>query len=229
MIYEACLALDGAIFVRDMGIGRSHLSLFPLRQRECFDRQMSSIESSATAKAQNLFYVSKQIRDEAVPIFYRKNTFDFISLTEMEGFIRNMRLKSRRNLRSVIVYYEHLEYERPLRLLARCVGLRDLTLVLCDACMRPDNDSNFSYRPMLQELPAFKTLLRIRGLNNVRLVLNRRARALVNLTTNWSPERLPAMEAAVQVLKQPRPVPQKRMKPNKVKKRAQKKRTSAST
>ena len=229
MIYEACLALDGAIFVRDKGIGRSHLSLFPLRKRECFDRQMSSIESSATAKAQNLFYVSKQIRDEAVPIFYRKNTFEFTSLTKMEGFIRNMRLKNRRNLRSVIVYYEGLEYERPLRLLARCVGLRDLTLVLCDACMRPDIDSNFSYWPMLQELPAFKTLLRIRGLNNVRLVLNRRARGLVNLTTNWSPDRLPAMEAAVQVLKQPRPVPQKRMKPNKVKKRAQKKRTSAST
>ena len=67
---------------------------------------MSSIESSATAKGQKLFYVSKQIYYEAVSIFYRENTFEFTSLTEMEKFIRNMGLRNQHNLRSAIVYYE---------------------------------------------------------------------------------------------------------------------------
>ena len=69
-------------------------STFRARQREeGFDRRMSSIESSATAKGRKLFCVSKQIYYEAVSIFYRKNTFEFSSLTEMEKFIRNMGFK----------------------------------------------------------------------------------------------------------------------------------------
>ena len=222
MIYEACLTFDGAIFVRDKRVPRSiepsfrpRFSFRP-RQREDFDRRMSSIESSATAKGRNLFYVSKQIRDEAVPVFYRRNTFEFTSLTEMEKFIRNMGLRNQHNLRSVIVYYEaeYLKYQRPLILLERCVGLRDLTLVLCDACMVYTSSGNMP--------PAFETLLKIRGLDHVRLVLNRRDGALVHWDSNRSFERLLAMEAAVQVMKQPRPVPQERMKPKKVKRRARK-------
>ena len=227
MIYEECLALDGAIFVKDMGIRRTGLLPFCLRQREDFDRQMPSIKSSATAEAQNLFYVSKQIRDEAVPIFYRKNTFEFTSLTEMEKFICNMGLKNQHNLRSVIVYYEaeFLEYERPLRLLARCVGLRNLTLVLCDAWIVYRNKDDGAE---LQKLPAFETLLRIRGLDNVRLVLGGSMGDYLVWASDNSFEKLPAMEAAVQVMKQPRLVPQM-MKRNKVKGREQEKRKSAFT
>ena len=233
MIYEACLAFDGAIFVRDKRIRRTMVTS-RLRQRQDFDRRISSIASSATAKGRSLFHLSRQIRDEAVPIFYRKNTFEFTSLTEMEKFIHNMGLRYQHNLRSVIVYYEaeYLEFQRPLSLLAQCVGLRDLTLILGDACVEYTNSGNVpSYKydwAALQKPPAFSTLLRIRGLDTVRLVLSRRAGALVDSTSKRDFELLPAMEAAVQVMKKPRPVPQKRMKPNKVKKRAQKKRKSAS-
>ena len=175
---------------------------------------MSSIESSATAKGRNLFYVSIQVRDEAVPVFHRRNTFEFTSLTEMEKFIRNMSLRNQHSLGSVMVYYvaEYWAYQRPSNLLERCVGLRDLTLVLCNACMVYTSSGimpNF-----VQEPQAFETLLDIRGLHHVRLVLNSRS-----WTSNRSFEGLPAMEAAVQVMKQPRPIPQT-TKPKEVRKRA---------
>lgn len=229
MIYEACLSFDGAIFVRDKGFRSTIEFSFRPREREDFDGRMSSIEPSATAQGRNLFYVSKRIHDEAFPIFYRKNTFEFISLIEMGGFIRNIRLKNRHNLRSVIVYYEGSEYERPLRLLARCVGLRDLTLVLCDGYQRylAYHDGILTFdRAWVQGPRAFKTLLKIRGLDRVKLLLG--GSADYNTRSTYFKD-VQAMEAAIQVMKQPRSVPQERTKRNKVKKRAQKKRKSTST
>ena len=209
MIYEACLAFDGAIFVRDQRTEETHGTPFYPRQRQDFDRRMSSIEASTTAPERNLFYVSKQVYEEALPIFYSNNTFELTSLTEMEKFIHHMGLKNRPYLRSVMVYYEaeNFEYQRPLSLFARCVGLRDLTLVLCDECMEyTETGSCRTDSSALKELPAFNTLLRMRGLDNVRLVPSWAAGrwALLNISF----EKLPAMEAAVQVMKQPRPLPQ---------------------
>ncbi len=227
MIYEACLAVNGAIFVKDKRVGRCIGSTFKPRKREDFDRRMLSIESSATAKSRNLFYVSKQIRDEAVAIFYRKNTFEFTTLNEMKKFILNIRRRERHNLRSVIVYYEchYDDYVPSLRVLSRCVGLRDLTLVLCDPYMRI-SCGHFNHRHCdhyeLLELPAFESLLEIRGLNNVRLVPSEKA-----LNSIHDFRKLPAMETAVQVLKQPRPVPPRSMR-NVVAAREQTKRKSAS-
>ena len=229
MIYEACLAFDGAIFFKDQRTQETDEPPFYPREREEFDCRMPLIEASTTAPKRNLLYVSKQIYEEALPIFYRKNTFEFTSLTEMERFIHHMGLKNRPNLRSVMVYYEaeNFEYQRPLSLFARCVGLCDLTLVLCDECMEYTRNVNPQYNiAALKEPPAFKTLLRIRGLANVRLVPSWAAGRWV---INQSFERLPAMEAAIQVMKQPRPLPQPRTKPNKGRKGAQKKRQSAST
>lgn len=220
MIYEACLAFDGAIFIKDKrrGPGSCHR---PRESAEDFDRGMASIESSATANGRKLFYVSKQIHDEAVSIFYRKNTFEFASLTEMEYFIRNMGPRNQHNLRSVIVYYwaAYMEFARPSMLLTQCVGLRDLTIVLCDECMEYRNNMNTGgpkYDWAELKVPqAFVTLLRIRGLDNVRLILSPRAGWLAS---NRKVEWLPAWEDAVQVMKQPRPVAQTRTKRNKVKK-----------
>ena len=232
MIYEACLAFDSAIFVRD-GIGkRSRTSYFEPQRVQISDRRMSSIELSATAKARNLFYVSKQIRDEAVAIFYRKNTFEF-TVTEMERFIRRMRVRNRHNLRSVIVYYKDrcaLEYEGPLRALERCVGLRDLTLVLCCGCRLSPYSGGRPDSTVLQVPQAFEFLLRIRGLDNVRLIMTRFAWSKSPWIADRTFENQSALEAAVQVLKQPRKVPQ-RTNRNVVKKRAQKKkrRNSPST
>ena len=48
---------------------------------EEFDRDLLPIEFSATAKARNLSYVSKQIRDETVAIFYRKTEIRRKALT----------------------------------------------------------------------------------------------------------------------------------------------------
>ena len=212
MIYEACLAVNGAIFVREQRPRGLIAYTFKRRQREDFDRRMLSIQSSATAESRDIFYVSKQIRDEAVAIFYRKNRFEFTTLNEMETFILNIRRRERHNLRSVIVYYEgyHDSYAHSLRVLARCVGLRDLTLVLCDACMKI-NYGNSIYsinghidRYELLELQAFETLLEIRGLSNVRLVPSEKV-----LKSPHDVGELPAMETAVQVLKQPRPAPRR--------------------
>ena len=239
LIYEACLAFDGAIFVKDkreeprtMQTCRSYS--FEHRQREeGFDRGMVSVESSATAQGRKLFYVSKQIHDEAVPVFYRKNTFELTSLTEMETFIRNMGPRNQHNLRSIIVYYEaaYMEYARPSKLLTKCVGLRDLTLVLCDDCMAYTNKHIATgYRFGWAELKvpwAFGTLLRIRGLDTVRLILSPRAGYRAS-PSHRGFEVLAAMEDAIQVTKQPGPVP-KAPKRRKAKKRAQKKRKSAST
>lgn len=223
MIYEACLTSNGAIFV-----GYGEHDGFEPQQPEDFDRQMPSIDFSATAKARNLFYVSKQIRDEAVAIFYRKNTFELM-LIGMERFIRRMRVGDRHNLRSVIVYYEHYgvsnpDSKQPLRALERCVGLRDLTLVICCRCLMYASDGD-----VLREPPGFNYLLRIRGLDNVRVVMTERAWGVSPGKQEHIPEGLQAMEAALQVLKQPRRVPQKTNR-KVVKKRAQKKkRKSAST
>ena len=240
MIYEACLAFDGAIFVKDKrkgprSIQTNRSSPFKHRQREGdLDRGMASIESSATAQGRKLFYVSKQIHDEAVSVFYRKNTFEFTSLTEMEKFIRNMGLRNQHSLRSVIVYYQaaYMEYARPLTLLTQCVGLRNLTLVLCDDCMAYTNKyiatDGYTYGWAELKVPrAFGTLLRIRGLDNVRLVSSPRAGYLAS-PSHRGFEMLAAMEDAIQVTKKPGPVP-KTPKRRKAKKRAQKKRKSAST
>ena len=227
MIYKSCLAFDGPIFVR----GPNHYSmagnnLEPQKPEE-YDRDLLPIEFSATAEARNLFYVSKQIRDESVAIFYRRNTFEF-TMAGMERFIRRMRVRNRHHLRSVIVYYQYrqdMAYERPLRALQRCVGLRDLTLVLfCPCKLYGRADS-----PMLQAPPAFEFLLRIRGLDNVRLVMTRSAFNQIDLRATRTFEDQSAMDAAVQVLKEPRRIPQRRNR-KVVKKRAQrKKRKSAST
>ena len=233
MIYQACLAFDGAIFVKDKRRGCIGSTFKPREREEDFDRGMASIESSATAQGRKLFYVSKQIRDEAVSIFYRKNTFEVTSLTEMEKFIRNMGLSNQHNLRSAIVYYEaaYTEYTRPLTLLTQCVGLRDLTLVLCEKCVSYSNKyiaiGGYKYAPAELKVPrAFGTLLRIRGLNNVRLVLSPNAARLTS-PLNRGFEMLQAMEDAIQVTRKPGPVPPP-PKPRKAKKRAQKKRKSAS-
>ena len=234
MIYEACLVFDGAIFVKDKRRGCIGSTFKPREREVYFDRGMASIESSATAQGRKLFYVSKQIRDEAASIFYRKNTFEFTSLTEMEKFILNMGLSSQHNLRSVIVYYEaaNLGYARSLTLLTQCVGLRDLTLVLCDKCVSYSN----KYIPILgYKLPsaelktprAFGTLLRIRGLNDVRLVMSQSA-AITTSPSNRGWNTLQALNDAIQVTKKPGPVPAP-PEPRKAKKGAQKKRKSAST
>ena len=235
MIYEACLAFDGAIFVKDKCRESPCIgSTFKRRQCEYFDRGMAFLESSATAQGRKLFYVSKQIHDEAVSVFYRKNTFEFTSLTEMEKFIRNMGPRNQHNLRSVIVYYEAEyppEFARTSKLLAECVGLRNLTLVLCDACMvYTDSGRAPGYQFDWAELKvprAFGILLRIRGLDNVRVVLSPRAGHRV-APSNRSFEWLQAMEDALQVTKKPGPVP-KTPKRRKAKKPARKKRKSALT
>ena len=234
MIYEMCLAFDGPIFVRDPKRYRhnsiARLNLEPQKPEE-YDRDLLPIEFSATAKARNLFYVSKQIRDEAAAIFYSKNTFEF-TLAGMEKFIRRIRVRNRHNLRSVIVYYEYrwdMAYEGPLRALERCVGLRDLTLVLFCPCKLSPYSGGRADSTMLQAPPAFEHLLRIRGLNKVRLVMTRSAFFPSTLPANRTFENQWAMEAAVQVLKQPRRVPQ-RTNRKVIKKRAQRrKRKSAST
>ena len=227
MIYKSCLAFDGPIFVR----GPNHYTMSgnncePQKPEE-YDRDLLPVEFSATAEARNLFYVSKQIRDESVAIFYRKNTFEF-TMAGMERFIRRIRVRNRHHLRSVIVYYQYrlsMAYEKSLKALQRCVGLRDLTLVVFCPCKiygRADS-------PMLQAPPAFEFLLRIRGLDNVRLVMTRSAFGLRELRATRTFEDQSAMEAAVQVLKEPRRIPQRRNR-KVVKKRAQRtKRKSAST
>lgn len=227
MIYESCLAFDGPIFVRDpKNFSRARFN-FETQKPEEYDRDLLPIEYSATAKARDLFYVSKQIRDESVGIYYRKNTFEF-TMVGMERFIRRMRVRNRHHLRSVIVYYQYVNdmpYERPLRALERCVGLRDLTLVLfCPCKLYGRADST-----VLRAPPAFESLLRIRGLDNVRLVMTRSAFLPSPMFAARIFEDQSAMEAAVQVLKQPRRIPQRRSL-KVVKKRAQRtKRMSASS
>ena len=160
---------------------------------------MLSIELSATAKARNLFYVSKQTRDEAIAIFYRKNTFEF-TVTEMERFIRRMRVRNRHNLRSVIIYYEDSvdsEHEGPLRALERCVGLRDLTLVLCCGCRLSPYSGGRPDSIVLQAPQAFELLLRIRGLDNVRLIMTRFVWSPSPWIADHTFENQSAMEAAV--------------------------------
>ena len=240
MIYEACLAFDGAIFVKDNSMGPRTMQTDRSRtcnhrqREEDLDRGMASIESSATAQGRKLFYVSKQIHDEAIPVFYRKNTFEFTSLTRIEKFVRNMGSRNQHNLRSVIVFYQdaYRTYPRPPTLLTQCVGLRNLTLVLCDECMEYTNKyiATGGYRYGWAELKvprAFGTLLRIRGLNSVRLILSPRA-GYQAAPYNRGSEILAAMEEALQVTKKPGPVP-KAPKRRKAKRRAQKKRKSAST
>ena len=89
--------------------------------------------------------------------------------------------------------------------------------------MNSGNAPGYKYDWAVLQVPrAFGTLLRIRGLDNVRLVLSPRAECLTSVS-NRSFEWLPAMEAAIQVTRKPRPLPRTRAKSNKVKKRAQKK------
>ena len=170
--------------------------------------------------------MSKQIRDETVAIFYRENTFEF-TMAGMERFIRRIRVRNRHHLRSVIVYYQYrleIAYETSLRALQRCVGLRDLTLVLFCPCKLPGEDDS----PMVQA-PAFEFLLKIRGLDNVRLVMTRYALFESELATTRIFGDQSAMEAAVQVLKEPRRIPRRRNR-KVVKKRVRRtKRKSAST
>ena len=94
-----------------------------------------------------------------------------------------------------------MEFARPSQLLTECVGLRDFTWVLCDACMAYMNSGNapgYKYDWAELQVPrAFGTLLRIRGLDNVRLVLSPRAECLTSVS-NRRFEWLPAMEAAIQ-------------------------------
>ena len=231
MIYEACLVFDGAIFVKDKRRGCIGSTFKPREREEYFDRGMASIESSATAQGRKLFYVAQQIRDEAASMFYRKNTFEFTSLTEMEKFILEMGLSSQHILRSVIVYYEaaYMAYTRPLTLLTQCVGLRELTLVLCDKCVSYSNKhiaiGGYRYAPAELKVPALGTLLKIRGLNNVRLVMSSNA-ARITSPLDRGYTMLQALEDAIQVTRKPGPVPPP-PKPRKAKKRAQKKRKSA--
>ena len=206
MIYEMCLVSDRPIFFKDP---RRHI--VPQKPEE-FDRDLLPIEFSATAKARNLFYVSKQIRDETVAIFYRKNTFDF-AMVAMEKFIRKMGVRNRHHLRSVIVYYEgrcDYAHEGPLEALERCVGLRDLTLVFCTRDRHTGGrlGGRHYFMPAAQWPPAwppaFGNLLQIRGLDKVRLLIDR-----PHIYGSGVPAKFRDMEAALQVLKQPRRVPQR--------------------
>ena len=137
MIYEACLVFDKPIFIKYGICELSRTTNFDPDRGQLDERtRLPSIKFSATATGRKLFYVSKQTRDEAVVIFYGKNTFAF-TVTDMGTFIRRMDVRNWHNLRSVIVYYEDRcasEYEGPLKALGRCIGLRDLTLVLCCGC-----------------------------------------------------------------------------------------------
>ena len=214
---EKCLVFDGSIFVKD-----PRPIIIQPQKPEQFDRDWVPIDFSATAKARNLFFVSKQVRDETAAIFYHKNTFEF-AIRAMEKFVLNMGVRNQHHLRSIIVYYEGgswcTGHEGPFSALERCVGLRDLTLLFCKWSRTTggiwDYGSRDRFAPEPRWPPVFANVLNIRGLDQVRFLHD-----LPHLYGEDMPAVFQDMVAELQVLKQPRRVTQ-RTDPEAVKNEAQ--------
>lgn len=74
--------------------------------------------------------VSKTFYNEAMPIYFRCNTFHFKSLNELKLYLLNFRVESRRSIRSLSILWRDYHPDNTVKLLRGCVSLRRLSILL---------------------------------------------------------------------------------------------------
>ena len=142
----------------------------------------------------NIFSASKTVYLETVPLYFGFNQFEFENLDCMEKFIGKVGAAYRWQITSISVGYIGRAPAKAFKRLNECVGLRELTLSLYWFGLRlgtADTKRKVS-------MPGMKDLLRIRGLDKVKIVADDEAGWALRVSD------LDSLKKQLEVLKEPR-------------------------
>ena len=142
----------------------------------------------------DIFATSKAMFYESVPIFFGLNTFRFNCLLNMKRWLVAIGPTYRREVGSITVPFDGYAPAQAARMLARCVGLRNLTLIF-EGSLIPTACGIAAHMIMKQEvmeIHGMKDLLRIRGIKTLKIEVASK------------PDNFSVFEAVFQVLKKPR-------------------------
>lgn len=121
-----------------------------------------------------LLQVSKQVFQEAMPVFYGGNNFVFPTLERMLWFLERTPESRRNHVNHINFHYESFEVTdaaRAFRFLKEISKLRKLDVVIgisLRCCIRPLWGSSSPQYSSLLEVPGIDTLGTVRGLKEVR-------------------------------------------------------------
>lgn len=191
-IYKAHLKVPGTIaifggeYYNSVEVRRGcELYVQPQAQKKAFDISVLK-----------LLAVSKTIFYEAVPVFFRYNTFRFDGLARLSTFLNCIGPIARRNVTSVSIGYAGKAPARAMKLLKGCIGLRELTIELSlNSLGLMPHPAHFD----LMRMHGLTDLLKIRGIEKLVVI------AAPNMLDYFTciEENLPGLKQALQVLKQP--------------------------
>ncbi|KAL8989966.1 MAG: hypothetical protein Q9169_008239 [Polycauliona sp. 2 TL-2023] len=111
-----------------------------------------------------LLQVSKQIYNEASPIYYRGNTFDCHSVGALHAFLSKLSIENRRSIRSLSFGFFGYAPAKSMKLLQGCTSLKSLKVVIPHYMM---NDYGREMPDGLRDLPGLRDFLKIRGIQEL--------------------------------------------------------------
>ena len=115
------------------------------------------------AELLNIFLASKLIYQECAPLYFHHNCFSFYDMPLFESFVAKIGSASRWQLARIRFSWQGGNaYTRTAKLLATCVGLRELAVIIFVW--------SFSYCGKSPELRGLTSLLQIRGLTKLNII-----------------------------------------------------------
>ncbi|KAL9121192.1 MAG: hypothetical protein Q9187_002253 [Circinaria calcarea] len=174
-----------------------HHLILPRDEVHVIPRETNTMEFPVTT----LLAASSSIYHEALPLYYRHNTFSFDSCRPLVEFLQSVSPGRRQHLCSIRVQYHGAEQHRASVMLVGCTGLRDLHLTI-DA------------RTLSGQRRAVRSIRRSRGIDRLRAVRGLRKVTVEfadNLTIMWGltaaddNRQKRELVVALEALKMPRP------------------------
>lgn len=135
-----------------------------------------------------LWMASKQIYQEAMPIYFRTKSFRFLEVESLLSFLRIIGPHHRQHIAKITLYLRLIDNAKVFKRIAQCPSLEHLSVVT----------QPYTYRRMdLMRRPAIRSLLKIRNLKSVHFEVLRHHHTVPTL------EDVEDFVNTLQVLKQP--------------------------
>ncbi len=130
-----------------------------------------------------------------MPIFFGRNTFEFLDLDALDGFLTKFSIQQRRMITSIAVGIWGATPARSIKLLQGCVSLRHLEVKVLLSTLDGYNPNRLGQR----RAAGIQSLLDVRGIRELDVTLAR----LVDIEDDQQREAFEQLKKALQVLKLP--------------------------
>ncbi|KAL8798508.1 MAG: hypothetical protein Q9200_007758 [Gallowayella weberi] len=166
----------------------------------CRWRRSVLVVDKRDAAPENLWLVSKQLYNEAMPIYFNTHQFCFSNLGTLSTFIATSGPLARQHIANLCFYWEASDsistfnVHQTFRLLSECPNLKRLTLNIPPSHLIPSQ-----YR----SLPGQRTALRIRGLKDIVVKISGPDSWVLGLDFPQARSRLDGLVERLSVLKTP--------------------------